>query len=77
MSMTQDDQTPLLALNALRAKIEDFKRGTVVGPDADNDERLEVRTIQKTLNVVLTELDAALDAMPTPCAEDPDDGDEG
>lgn len=57
-------------LNNLRAIIVDFKEGTVGG------NRREVETIQKTLNVVLAEIDrqlrAALGSRGVP-QEEPDD----
>jgi hypothetical protein len=46
----------------LREKIMDFKRGTVYADDFHD--RDEVDTIQKTLNVVLAEIDALLASPP-------------
>ncbi len=57
---TDAPMPPPTDLLALREKIMDFKRGTVYADDfSDRD---EVDTIQKTLNVVLAEIDAALSA---------------
>jgi hypothetical protein len=62
------------SMQKLRERIADFQRGTVMADDGHD--RDEVDTIQRTLNVVLAEIDALLPVVLPPSRERTHDDDQ-